>query len=208
MPKPHKIQSWNQIFKEHGRVFEEPLPEVIQFAEWLKVLELKRVLDLGCGSGRHVIYLKKQGFDVWGLDNAPAGLHMAKDWLRQEKLAAPLVLADVHRSFPFCDNAFDAILSTRVIHHAMREKALSAVHEMKRVLRPGEALLLAVPGSEKRKDCSELVAPQTYVPLEGREKGIPHYLFTPDELRGLFADFKMCDVTVVEERLNVVRAMK
>ena len=208
MPKSHTAQSWNQIFKEHGRVFEEPLPEIIQFAEWLKVLELKRVLDLGCGSGRHVIYLRQQGFDVWGLDNAPIGLRMTQEWLIQERMAAPLVLADVHRPFPFCDNAFDAILSTRVIHHAMQEKAVSAVHEMKRILRPGGALLLAVPCSEKRKDRSELVTLQTYVPLEGREKGIPHYLFTPDELRELFADFKLCDVTVMEERLNIVRAMK
>lgn len=203
-----QLRNWNKIFSNQGRVFHEPLPEVIHFAEWLKVMELNRVLDLGCGSGRHMVYLLGQEFDAWGLDNAPAGLRLAQDWLNQEDYSTPLVLADVYDPLPFPDGFFDAILTTRVIHHAFRDRVLGAVSEMQRVLKKGGAVLLIVPATEKRTDKTELVAPQTYVPVEGREKGIPHYLFTADELRNLFVDFSLCEVTVVEERMHVLRAVK
>lgn len=189
-------------------MFNEPLPEVIQFAEWLKVMELHKVLDLGCGSGRHMVYMKQQGFDCWGLDNAPAGLHLTQDWLNQEHIFAPLALADVYSPFPFPDGMFDAILSTRVIHHSYHDKVLGTVGEMKRVLRKGGAILLAVPSLERRNVKSRRVAERTYVPIGGREKGIPHYIFSAEELKDLFSDFSLCDVTVVEERLNVLRAVK
>lgn len=189
-------------------MFYEPLPEVVEFSKQLKQLKLERILDLGCGSGRHAVYLKQQGFDVWGLDNAPAGLRLTREWLANEGLAAPLILADVYSPFPFPDASFDAILSTRVIHHSYHEQVLGTVNEMKRVLRKGGAIHLAVPGVEKRRDRIKLVAEHTYVPVSGREKGIPHYIFSKDELNGLFADFSMCEVTTLDDRLNVLRAVK
>jgi SAM-dependent methyltransferase len=203
-----RSRNWNKIFSNQGRVFHEPLPEVIHFAEWLKVMELYRVLDLGCGTGRHTVYMKQQGFDAWGLDNAPVGLKLTQDWLGQEELSAPLVLADVYQPFPFPDGFFDAIISTRVIHHSFHDRVLGAVGEMQRVLKKGGAVLLAVPGADKRRDKTKEVAPHTYVPVEGREKGIPHYIFSPDELKSLFANFSLCEVAVLEDRLNVLRAVK
>lgn len=203
-----QLRNWNKIFSNQGRVFHEPLPEVIHFAEWLKVMELNRVLDLGCGSGRHMLYLLQQQFDAWGLDNAPAGLRLTQDWLHQEDYSAPLVLADAYDPLPFPDGFFDALLTTRVIHHAFRERVLGAVGEIQRVLKKRGAVLLIVPATEKRSDKIEPVAPQTYVPVEGREKGIPHYLFTAEQLKTLFADFSLCEVTLVDEHMHVLRAVK
>jgi len=203
-----RLRDWNQIFANQGRVFIEPLPEVVLFAEWLKVMELRRVLDLGCGSGRHLVHLARNGFEAWGLDNAPVGLRLSTEWLKQEQLAAPLVLADVYDPLPFPTGFFDAVISTRVIHHAFRQRVLAATRELQRVLKKGGAVLLAVPGANKRRDRTKQIDPQTYVPLEGRERGIPHYLFSPVELKALFAGFSLCEVEVMENRVNVLRAVK
>lgn len=37
-----------------------------------------RVLDIGCGAGRHALYLQGQGFDVHGIDNSPGALEVCR----------------------------------------------------------------------------------------------------------------------------------
>jgi SAM-dependent methyltransferase len=174
--------SWDAIFAQEGRFFKEPQQDVVALAEELNQAGLHRVLDLGCGSGRHVVYLRKHGFDVIGLDNAPHGLRLTAVWLADEQLAAPLVLADAHAPLPFPDACFDTIVCIKVIHHGLRQHVLGAVKEIQRMLRPGGIVLLSVPGNRKRLVRSDEVEPHTYVARDGREKGIPHYIFTRKEL--------------------------
>jgi len=37
-----------------------------------------RVLDIGCGAGRHSLYLQNKGFDVLGIDNSPLAIKVCK----------------------------------------------------------------------------------------------------------------------------------
>jgi len=37
-----------------------------------------RVLDIGCGAGRHAIYLQREGLDVVGIDNSPLAIEVCK----------------------------------------------------------------------------------------------------------------------------------
>jgi 2-polyprenyl-3-methyl-5-hydroxy-6-metoxy-1,4-benzoquinol methylase len=43
-----------------------------------RVLELVRILDVGCGSGLHVAYLRNQGYDVVGLDRSKDAIDYCK----------------------------------------------------------------------------------------------------------------------------------
>lgn len=46
-----------------------------------------RVLDIGCGGGRHAIYLQNEGLDVLGIDNSPMALKCCKErGLKKTKL--------------------------------------------------------------------------------------------------------------------------
>ena len=63
-----------------------------------------RVLDIGCGAGRHSIYLQRRGLDVLGVDNSPLAIKVSK--LRGLKNAEIMSIEDVG----FKPNSFDTIV--------------------------------------------------------------------------------------------------
>jgi len=64
-----------------------------------------RVLDIGCGAGRHGLYLQQKGFDVTGIDNSPGAIKVCK--LRGHKKARLLSITDISR---FQNGSFDTVL--------------------------------------------------------------------------------------------------
>ena len=78
-----------------------------------------RVLDAGCGVGRHLLPLVQAGFRVWGVDADPKVLQLLQ--ARLNKLSAAhafpgLVRADLNR-LPFASGSFDLVVSINVINH-------------------------------------------------------------------------------------------
>jgi SAM-dependent methyltransferase len=67
-----------------------------------------RVLDVGCGPGRHALALARRGIEVVGVDHSPAFLDLARAAAAEEGLPATFVELDV-RELAF-DAAFDATI--------------------------------------------------------------------------------------------------
>jgi len=63
-----------------------------------------RVLDIGCGAGRHSLYLQKKGFDVLGIDNSPLAIKVCK--LRGLKKTKVMPIEDID----FKPDSFDTII--------------------------------------------------------------------------------------------------
>jgi SAM-dependent methyltransferase len=97
-----------------------------------------RVLDLGCGPGRHAAGLARRGARVVGLDLSRALLLAAR-----EAGAERLVRADM-RSLPLRDAAFDAVLNlfTSFGYFAADAEHEAVLREVARVLRPGGRFVL------------------------------------------------------------------
>ena len=64
-----------------------------------------RVLDIGCGAGRHSLYLQQKGFDVTAIDNSPGAIEVCQ--LRGLKNAFVRPIANVGE---FAPNSFETIL--------------------------------------------------------------------------------------------------
>jgi SAM-dependent methyltransferase len=64
-----------------------------------------RVLDIGCGAGRHALYLQSKGLDVTGIDNSPGAIKVCR--LRGLKRALVRPIADVDKFKP---GSFDTVL--------------------------------------------------------------------------------------------------
>jgi SAM-dependent methyltransferase len=102
-----------------------------------------RVLDAGCGGGRNLVYLLRQGYEILGADADPAAVEHVRRLaasLAPALPAANFVVAPVER-MPFPDEAADVVLSSAVLHFARDDAQFDAmVREMWRVLKPGGML--------------------------------------------------------------------
>jgi ubiquinone/menaquinone biosynthesis C-methylase UbiE len=105
-----------------------------------------RVLDAGCGGGRNLVYMFRQGhasYDVFGADaDAGAIQHVQRlaALLAPSLPAANFVVAPVEQ-MPFPDAFADVVLSSAVLHFARNDAQFERmVREMWRVLKPGGML--------------------------------------------------------------------
>ena len=190
------VNAWNEIFARDGKVFTKPheaMPGIIQY---LKANGASKVLDLGSGNGRHVVHLARNGFLVFGLDNAPEGLEITRRWLADEDVQAELRLQDMREKLPYEDAFFDAVVSVQVIHHADIATIRRIVEEVSRVLKAGGFLFVTVPRSRNPGVRYEQMEPNTFIPLEGTEKGLPHHFFTREELRKVFKGYSVTDIVL------------
>lgn len=102
-----------------------------------------RVLDAGCGSGRNLIYLLKQGFDVFAVDIDPAAIAEVT-WLARRlspTLPAANFVATPVQSMPFGSMTFEFVISNAVLHFSADDAEFLAMFQgMWRVVRPGGIL--------------------------------------------------------------------
>lgn len=204
-------KQWDKIFKEYGKVFTKPQENTPKIVELFKKKGVKKVLDLGCGSGRHTVYLAKHGFKVYGIDIAPTGIKIAKEWLKKEKLKANLKIGDIYKKLPYHDNFFDAIISTHTIHHNRIENIRKLIKEIKRILKPKGLIFITVRKELKAKEWKKgkivihkykinqkikktkykVIGFRIYTPIEGGEKGLIHFCFNKKLIKKEFKDFKI-----------------
>ena len=189
-------EAWELAFQWDGHVFPEPFQRFGELVEAFHGHGCHHLLDLGCGTGRHVVGLATQGFQVCGLDYSPTGLRLARDWLGKESVGASLVLGDARRPLPFRDSAFDGLLSTQVIHHGLLPTVRGTIAELWRVLRSGGLLFVTVPAHLDDDLQYEEIEPGTYVPASGIEAGVPHHIFSPQQLQAELAGFRVLDLSL------------
>ena len=125
----------------------EPSGGVILFLAFLKQKgELKRLkgIEFGCGKGRNVICLGKQGIQVVGIDYSPVAIKEAKRRAKDVKNVSFFV-QDVTKKWKFNSKTFDFAVDCFATTDIESKKGRTfAVKEMKRVLKPKGYLLVYV----------------------------------------------------------------
>lgn len=98
-----------------------------------------RALDVGCGAAPGLRYLRARGIVAVGCDVSAAALAAAQ----QSLPGARLVRCEIERSLPFASGQFDLVLMSEIVEHVLALPAVLA--EVRRVLRPGGAVVLTTP---------------------------------------------------------------
>ncbi len=110
----------------------------------------ERVLDLGCGAGRHAFEMYRRGADVIAFDQDADELAAVRDLFVAMREAGEVPAgadADVKEgdalALPFADGEFDRVVAAEILEHIPDD--LTAIRELVRVTRPGGTVALTVP---------------------------------------------------------------
>lgn len=120
-----------------------------------------RVLDLGCGFGRHAFEAFRRGAEVVACDLSVPELEQVRNLFEAMVLAgeappdgmATTTCADARR-LPFADASFDRVVASEVMEHIEDDHA--ALAELARVLRPGGTIAVTVPAWLPERVCWRL----------------------------------------------------
>ena len=188
---------WSRVLRETPEPWEQPEDEVVRFAAQLK--EGQRVLDLGCGVGRHAVYLGQQGFEVHASDIATDGLQETLRRMRLGSVHGAVVRSDM-TAVPYPDAVFDAVIAINVVYHGFRADVARCMAEVHRVLKP-TGLFFVTFNSTESDDWGRgrRIDDLTFVKIGGVEDGIPHYFVDRAELERLMSAYELLDVSLKVE---------
>ncbi len=188
------LKDWNKVYKERGIIQSEVFPLVKKAAGIFKEKNVSKILDLGCGTGRHIVFLTTEGFDVYGVDISESGLEITKKRLEEIGAESKLKINDM-ASLDFEDNFFDAVISTFVINHAKIEKFRKIISEVKRILKKdGLFVFTVLSDKDGWFGKGEEIEKNTFLPtMNPEEADVPHHYFSEKELKDELKDFKILE---------------
>ncbi len=97
-----------------------------------------RLFDAGCGGGRNLVYLLRNGYDVSGNDTDAAAIAKVKAMAAELSAAASDFRVEPIEQTSFPDASFDVVIASAVLHFANSEAHFAAMlAQLWRVLTPG-----------------------------------------------------------------------
>ncbi len=146
----------------------------------------KKILDLGCGSGRNFISLKDAGFNgiIYGVDFSEKMLYFAKENTKKLEIKVILTKTKVNE-LPFEDDFFDKAIFIATLHCVETDKERKkALEELYRVLKKdGRAIITCWNKNAKRwKNKSKERYVSWDLGEDGKKVSRYYYLYDQDEL--------------------------
>ena len=129
------LQFWDEAWKRVAKPHKElpKLPYIHEITRKLKKYSVKKVLDLGCGSGWLSIFISKYGFEVTGIDIAEPAIELGKLWAKEDNANVNFLVGDL-LNLPFKEDSFDAVVCNSVLEHFRLDQAKILFEKIHKVL--------------------------------------------------------------------------
>lgn len=144
MPSSERFQGANVV--EAGNLSPYWGEHVARYSFALSYVKNRRVLDIACGTGYGLGFLKRDAMSVTGVD---VDIDAAREARNECDTQRTFVLLGDGTNLPFKDESFDAVTSFETLEHLhARDKFLA---ELKRVLKKDGRLILSTPNANYTK---------------------------------------------------------
>jgi tellurite methyltransferase len=146
-------------------LFDQLLRERIRFG--------MRILDAGCGFGRNLVYLLREGYEVYGADSDPRAVQATRQLVAS---IAPKLPVDNFRlesieAMSFPDAFADVVISSAVLHFALSDDQFRAMLQGSwRVLKPGGLLFCRLASTIGMENQVRLVEGRRFELPDGSER--------------------------------------
>ena len=188
-------KGWERIYRQKGDPQFQVLPKIKTAAKVFKEKNYDKILDLGCGTGKHSIFLAKQGFNVYATDISPTGIDIAKQKAKLQGLDNIQFKQHDMRIIPFADSFFDAVVCTWTIYHATLDEIKKTVSEVYRVLKSnGTVITDFLSLADATYGLGNEIERNTFIGEKNQEEDLPHHYTTREELIQLFSEFRQLKI--------------
>ena len=135
-------KGYNLIAKIYDKLYNPAIiTEEPTFLKLVGNVKNKKVLDVGCGTGRYTIMFSKKGAKVEGIDISQKMLNIARQKAEENKVKIKLINGNM-LNLPYESNKFDIIVSSLALDHVKEyDKAIS---EFVRVCKPRGKIIFSV----------------------------------------------------------------
>jgi ubiquinone/menaquinone biosynthesis C-methylase UbiE len=99
------------------------------------------VLDVGCGTGEHALYLAQHGHAVWGVDSSPTAIGKAQQKATAREIAVTFRVADALQ-LQALGRTFETVIDSGLFHIFSDEERVLFVQSLASVLKPGGSYYL------------------------------------------------------------------
>ncbi|MGD0153014.1 MAG: class I SAM-dependent methyltransferase [Thermacetogeniaceae bacterium] len=121
-----------------------------------------KLLDLGCGAGRHSIFLAREGYAVTACDFSEVGIREARRRADREGLTIETFVSEAD-NLNVPDQSFDGVICCGVLNYLPMERFYKTVDEIHRALKPGgKALVVTRTPEDSRRRHAKPEGPCTY----------------------------------------------
>lgn len=122
-----------------------------------------RLLDIGCGDGKHAVLFASRGFEVTGIETARSALDLAQKRANEAGVAVRFKHADM-REVPEPDASFDYVIAIHSLYHTDLDGMTQALTEVRRTLKPHYKALITLLSDRYPHGTSYAVSAHTYPP--------------------------------------------
>ena len=183
------MKLFDQLHSDKRFLPEYPSEEVIKW-RWRRLNPGMKILIIGCGGGRHVVYFAQEGFNVTAIDISETGISATRQKIEKLKLQSTLISGVRANNLQlFDDESFDAILAFSVLYYQDRKEFATSITEMARVLKKNGYLFFNMRSKKDWRYSESTLIEEQYVMNEldhqGQkiiEAGISMLFLEPNEI--------------------------